>query len=105
MQTDSARYRILTWLVSPPYRVCRVYPDRYWSEDIFREVDTLVSISQEEGMTPAQVLLAWVVHQDVITRPIVGASSPERLRENVKALGNKLSGEAIRRLEETFRLI
>lgn len=78
----------------------RMYQGRYWSEDMFRVVETLVSISQEEQMAPAQVSLAWVLHQHVVTSPIVGASRPEQLRENVKALDKKLSEDSIRLLDE-----
>jgi aryl-alcohol dehydrogenase-like predicted oxidoreductase len=78
----------------------RMYQGRYWSDEMFRVVETLVSISQEEQMAPAQVSLAWVLHQDVVTSPIVGASRPEQLRENVKALDKKLSEDSIRLLDE-----
>jgi len=78
----------------------RMYQGRYWSDDMFRVVETLVSISTEEQMAPAQVALAWVLHQGVVTSPIVGASRPEQLRENVKALDKKLSENSIRLLDE-----
>jgi aryl-alcohol dehydrogenase-like predicted oxidoreductase len=77
-----------------------MYQGRYWSDEMFRVVETLVSISQEEQMAPAQVSLAWVLHQNVVTSAIVGASRPEQLRENVKALDKKLSAESIRLLDE-----
>jgi aryl-alcohol dehydrogenase (NADP+) len=77
-----------------------MYQGRYWSDDMFRVVETLVSISTEEQMAPAQVALAWVLHQGVVTSPIVGASRPEQLRENVKALDKKLSEDSIRLLDE-----
>jgi 1-deoxyxylulose-5-phosphate synthase len=78
----------------------RMYQGRYWSDEMFRVVETLVSISQEEQMAPAQVSLAWVLHQNVVTSAIVGASRPEQLRENVKALDKKLSEDSIRLLDE-----
>jgi 1-deoxyxylulose-5-phosphate synthase len=78
----------------------RMYQGRYWSDEMFRVVETLVSISQDEQMSPAQVALAWVLHQSVVTSAIVGASRPEQLRENVKALDKKLSEDSIRRLDE-----
>jgi aryl-alcohol dehydrogenase-like predicted oxidoreductase len=78
----------------------QLYQGRYWSDVMFRVVETVVSVAEKEGMTPAQASLAWVLRQDAVTSPIVGASRPEQLRETVKALDVQLSDEGIRALDE-----
>jgi 1-deoxyxylulose-5-phosphate synthase len=78
----------------------RMYQGRYWSEEMFGVVDALVEVAREESMTPAQAALAWMLTRDAITSPIVGASRPEQLHETVKALDQKLSPEAVAKLDE-----
>jgi aryl-alcohol dehydrogenase (NADP+) len=81
----------------------RMYQGRYWSDEMFGLVDTLVAVAQEESMTPAQAALAWVLSAEAITAPIVGASRPEQLRETVQALEKRLSEQGVARLEVASR--
>src|SRR5438132_1037434 len=57
----------------------QMYQGRYWSEEMFSVVGTLMQVAEQEGMTPAQAALAWVLSRDAVTSPIVGASRPEQL--------------------------
>jgi aryl-alcohol dehydrogenase-like predicted oxidoreductase len=43
------------------------------------------------GVTPSQVVLAWMLHGDPAVLPIVGVSTPGQLRENLGALQVRLS--------------
>ena len=51
---------------------------------------------------PIQVALAWVLHQDVVAVPIIGASKPHHLEDPVAALSLKLTAEDIASLEEPY---
>jgi aryl-alcohol dehydrogenase-like predicted oxidoreductase len=44
------------------------------------------SIAEAHKCTMAQVALAWLLHQPVVTSVIVGAKRPEQLRENIGAV-------------------
>jgi aryl-alcohol dehydrogenase-like predicted oxidoreductase len=77
----------------------RMYQGRYWSEEMFGVVDALVEVAEAESATPAQTALAWLLSHDSVTAPIVGASRPEQLRETVRCLEVRLSGESIARLD------
>ncbi len=55
-----------------------------------------------QGVTPAQIALAWLLHKPWITAPIVGASKPGHLDDALAALKVKLSPEEIARLEEPY---
>lgn len=60
-------------------------------------------IAQESGATPAQVLLSWGLHQGLVVLP--KSTSPQRIRENLAALGLVLSAEqraALDDLEENL---
>jgi 1-deoxyxylulose-5-phosphate synthase len=50
----------------------------------------------------AQVALAWVLHNPVVSAPIVGATKPHHLPEAVAALDVHLGDEEIRTLEEHY---
>jgi 2,5-diketo-D-gluconate reductase B len=55
-------------------------------------------IAAAHGATPAQVALAWLVGQDGVSA-VPKASSPERRRENLGALGVELTSEERARLD------
>ncbi len=53
-------------------------------------------------MSPAQIALAWVLAQPVVTAPIVGASKMPQLEEALAALEMKLTPEECQQLEELY---
>jgi aryl-alcohol dehydrogenase-like predicted oxidoreductase len=63
-------------------------------------VDRVGEIAAEDGATPAQVALAWVLAQGDAIVPIPGTSRVARLEENVAAASLKLSAGQMRRIEE-----
>jgi 1-deoxyxylulose-5-phosphate synthase len=67
-----------------------------------RVVDRVEEISRKRGIPPAQIALAWLLHQPGLVAPIVGASKPRHLDDAVAAVGVKLSAEEIARLEEPY---
>jgi aryl-alcohol dehydrogenase-like predicted oxidoreductase len=58
----------------------------------------LRGLAADLGITPAQLALAWLVHQDVV--PIPGTRTPEHLDENVAAAGVTLDAATIARIDE-----
>jgi aryl-alcohol dehydrogenase (NADP+) len=84
----------------------RVYQGRYWSDRMFDVVEAVEAVAKEEGLTPAQVALAWLFARDADTAPIVGASRPEHLVDCAAAVGRRLHDASLARLDEvsqTFR--
>ncbi len=57
-------------------------------------------LAQEKGWTPAQLALAWLLHQGEDIVPIPGTKRRERLEENAGAVDIRLSAEDLGRLEE-----
>ena len=53
-------------------------------------------------MKPAQIALAWLLHQPGVTAPIVGATKMEQLDQAIAALDITLSDEECRNLEELY---
>ncbi|HEY7214749.1 MAG TPA: aldo/keto reductase [Thermoanaerobaculia bacterium] len=61
------------------------------------------AVAQRRGVKPAQVALAWLLHQPAVTAPIIGASKMAHLEDAVAALEIRLSEEERRELEEPYR--
>ena len=59
-------------------------------------------VSEARGVTMAQVALAWVLQNPVISAPIVGATKPHHLPEAIAALDLRLTGEEIESLEQPY---
>jgi len=70
----------------------------YLTERNFKLIDEMETIAQGHGKTIAQVSLAWLLTNPLITAPIVGARNWEQLRESVEAVGCRLSEEEMERL-------
>jgi len=74
----------------------------YYAEADFDVAERVSEVAAGRGIAPAQVALAWLLHQPAVTAPIVGASKLEQLEQAVAALDVKLSLEECRRLEEPY---
>lgn len=73
---------------------------RYFKERNFETVKIMKKIAEEKEITMPQLAIAWVLHQESITAPIIGANSVKQLEENVKAIDVKLTEEDLKRLNE-----
>jgi len=69
---------------------------RYQGENLATNRDRfapLLALAQEMGLTPAQLALAWLLHQGSDIVPIPGTRKPERIDENLGAARVRLSPE------------
>jgi aryl-alcohol dehydrogenase-like predicted oxidoreductase len=64
-----------------------------------RLVDAVSELAEEKGCTPAQLALAWLLHQGPDIVPIPGTRKIERLDENAVAARITLSDQDLRRIE------
>jgi aryl-alcohol dehydrogenase-like predicted oxidoreductase len=60
------------------------------------------ALCRELGETPADVGLAWVLHQPAVTAPIVGPRTMEQFEGALHALDVELSDDVLARLDEIF---
>ena len=63
-------------------------------------VERLEALAAEKGVTPAQLALAWVLHQGDDIVPIPGTKHRTYLQENVAAVEIELSEEDLARIDE-----
>jgi 1-deoxyxylulose-5-phosphate synthase len=77
--------------------------DQNYTDDDFDVVDALRAVAKNRGLPPAQIALAWLLHQTGVTAPIVGATKLTHLQDAVAAVGIGLDEHEIRQLEEPYR--
>lgn len=65
-------------------------------------VKRVTAIAAARGVPRAQVALAWLLQQPVLTAPIIGASKPHHLDDAVASLTLTLTPEEIQQLEEPY---
>jgi len=60
------------------------------------------ALCKELGEDPANVALAWLLHNPVVTAPIIGPRTLEQLTGCLRATEIKLSAEVLKKLDEIF---
>ena len=68
---------------------------RWMSDEVLGKVQELRPIAEREGLTMAQLAIAWVLQNDNVASAIIGATRPEQIDENVKAAGVKVSDDSM----------
>ncbi|MGA7340649.1 MAG: aldo/keto reductase family protein [Terracidiphilus sp.] len=75
---------------------------RYRSDFLLAAVERLKPIAADLGLTSAQMALAWVLRRPDVASAIIGASRPEQIEENVRAVGVTLPAEALDRIDQAL---
>jgi aryl-alcohol dehydrogenase-like predicted oxidoreductase len=65
-------------------------------------LESYEALCQELGERPADVALAWLLHNPVVTATITGPRTVEQLTGSLRALEVSLSDETLRRLDEIW---
>jgi 1-deoxyxylulose-5-phosphate synthase len=65
-------------------------------------VDAVQRIAEARGVSMAQVGMAWVLKNPVVTAPIVGATKPHHLSDAVAALDIDLTDDEVSALEQPY---
>jgi aryl-alcohol dehydrogenase-like predicted oxidoreductase len=74
--------------------------DRRATERNWRTLDVIGEVSEETGKSYAQISLNWLLRQEGVTAPIIGARRMDQLEDNLGAAGWELSEEQVARLSE-----
>jgi voltage-dependent potassium channel beta subunit len=69
-------------------------------DEVLIKVEQLQNVANELGIKLSQLALAWVLRQPNVASALIGASKPEQVEENVKAVDVDLSDEVIEKIEE-----
>ncbi|MGO8825052.1 MAG: aldo/keto reductase family protein [Acidimicrobiales bacterium] len=71
-------------------------------DEVLEPVQAYAALCREAGYTPASVALAWVLQNQNVSSAIVGASRPEQIVENVKALDVVLEPDFVDAIEKAL---
>ena len=76
----------------------RTLPAQFAGVDSDERMRALKEVAGELGVSPNQVVIAWLRQSDPSVLPIIAGSRTEQLRENIDALALTLSGEQMKKL-------
>ncbi|WP_320188369.1 aldo/keto reductase (plasmid) [Agrobacterium rosae] len=66
------------------------------------QLEAYEALCRDIGRQPADVALAWLLHNPVVTAPITGPRTVEQLTENLNSIDVTLSQETLDRLDEIW---
>jgi aryl-alcohol dehydrogenase-like predicted oxidoreductase len=75
----------------------------FLKEEVLSAVQQLVPIAKELDLTLAQFGLAWVLQNPNVSSAIIGASRPEQVMDNVKAVGVEIPDELMTKAEAILK--
>ena len=65
-------------------------------------IDAVQKLAEARGVSMAQIALAWVLRNPLVSAPIVGATKPHHLPDAVAGLSLELTADEARTLEEPY---
>lgn len=71
-------------------------------EQMRDKLEAWEGLCKDLGESPANVALAWLLHQPAVTDPIIGPRTVQQLDETMRCLEIKLSEEVLKKLDELF---
>lgn len=73
------------------------------SEDRLFQIRKLNELAAQRGQTLAEMALAWVLKDGVVTSVLIGASKPQQILDNIKAIQNtQFSEEELKMIDEIY---
>jgi aryl-alcohol dehydrogenase-like predicted oxidoreductase len=75
---------------------------RFMTDDVLARVQKLRPIADALDLTMAQLAVAWVLSNDNVAAALVGASRPEQVHENVKAVGVTIPADAMQQIDDVL---
>jgi aryl-alcohol dehydrogenase-like predicted oxidoreductase len=70
------------------------------SDEVLTAVQGLRPVADEAGLTMAQLAIAWVLNNPNVSSAIVGATRPQQLVDNVKAVGATLDADLLAAIDK-----
>ena len=71
-------------------------------EKVRSKLETYEALCAGIGERPADVALAWLLHQKAVTAPIIGPRTMEQLDGAMRALSLSISQETMKQLDNIF---
>jgi aryl-alcohol dehydrogenase-like predicted oxidoreductase len=74
--------------------------ERLLRDEVLERVQELQPLADEAGLSLPTLALAWVLQEENVASAIIGASRPEQVRDNAKAVGVRLDPELKARIDD-----
>lgn len=71
-------------------------------QKLLQRIAELEPLAKELGCTVAQLSLAWVLRLPEISSAIIGATRPDQIQENVRAVDVKIPAKVLEKIDELF---
>ncbi len=65
-------------------------------------IEAYERLCNELGHPPGDVAIAWLLHNPIVTAPIIGPRTMEQLESALRAVSLKLSADALKKLDQIF---
>ena len=78
------------------------FMSRLLRDEVLGPVAEFAALVKEAGLTPATVAIAWVLRNPNVASAIIGASRPEQVVENVKALDIELDDDLVAAIDKVL---
>lgn len=78
---------------------------RYSNDEAVEATVRYCEIAEEFNLKPAQMALAFVNQQPFVTSTIIGATTMDQLKENIKSINVELSPEVIKEINKVHKAI
>ena len=76
------------------------------TDEKLKQIKKLNEIAKKRGQTLAEMALAWILRDGIITTVLIGASKSSQILDNIKALKNiSFSDEELREIDEASAAI
>lgn len=73
------------------------------TEERLAQIQKLNALASERGQTLAEMALAWILRDGIVTSVLIGASKPQQILDNIKATENtKFSEDELKLIEEIY---
>lgn len=71
------------------------------TEEKLMKIRALNEVAAGRGQTLAEMALSWILRDGIVTSVLVGASKPQQLLDNIKAIENtEFSEKELKKIDE-----
>ena len=74
--------------------------ERWMRDDVLNAVQNLKPIAAELGISMGQLAIAWVLKNPNVASAIVGASRPDQIVDNIKAIDVVLDDAVMKKIDD-----
>jgi len=73
-------------------------------EKTYDVIEVMQEIASKRKVSVAQIAIAWLLHQPVVTTVIIGATKQEQLVDNINSVKLQLADDELKKLDEISKL-